>query len=186
MLAAGDRAQAGDRRTPTAGDSSNNENAQGPLWPQPAGVLLSATAAWWLNSTRYEGNGATTELLHADRRLTAAPLLTRLHLAKVDEVQELKVMNRAPGDHAPAARGPTAAMRLAAEIVREARKPIRGRHTGGWHMVVGGSGPQRDRNGLPVTVTGALQTSTAACFGPLAIQTFRRRGLWFGHSWPAR
>jgi uncharacterized protein YacL len=113
-----------------------------------------------VNSTRYEGNGVDDKLqkLTAD---TGGTLLTAdYNLAKVAEVQELRVMNLSelvialrpevqPGDE------------LQLKIAREGKEPQQGvGYLDDGTMVVVEDGRQRIGQRVPVIITGALQNPT--------------------------
>lgn len=113
-----------------------------------------------VNSTRYEGNGADEKLLRLAADTGGTLLTTDYNLAKVGEVQELKVLNLSelvialrpevlPGDG------------LQLKIVREGREAEQGvGYLEDGTMVVVEDARQRIGERLPVTVTGALQTPT--------------------------
>jgi len=113
-----------------------------------------------VNSTRYEGNGADDKLLKLTADTAGTLLTADYNLAKVAEVQELKVMNLSalvialrpevqPGD----------ALQL--KIVREGKEADQGvGYLEDGTMVVVEAARKRIGQRLPVTVTGALQTST--------------------------
>ncbi|MCT0219466.1 PIN/TRAM domain-containing protein [Synechococcus sp. CS-1329] len=111
-----------------------------------------------VNSTRYEGNGADDKLLKLTADTGGTLLTADYNLAKVAEVQDLKVMNLSalvialrpevqPGD----------ALQL--KIVREGKEANQGvGYLEDGTMVVVESARARIGQRLPVTVTGALQT----------------------------
>jgi uncharacterized protein YacL len=113
-----------------------------------------------VNSTRYEGNGADDKLLKLTADTGGTLLTADYNLAKVAEVQELKVMNLSelvialrpevqPGD----------ALQL--KIVREGKEADQGvGYLEDGTMVVVEDARQRIGDRLAVTVTGALQTPT--------------------------
>ncbi|CAK6693482.1 hypothetical protein BBFGKLBO_01446 [Synechococcus sp. CBW1107] len=111
-----------------------------------------------VNSTRYEGNGADDKLLKLTADTGGTLLTADYNLAKVAEVQDLRVMNLSalvialrpevqPGD----------ALQL--KIVREGKEANQGvGYLEDGTMVVVESARARIGQRLPVTVTGALQT----------------------------
>jgi uncharacterized protein YacL len=113
-----------------------------------------------VNSTRYEGNGADEKLLRLTTDTGGTLLTADYNLAKVAEVQGLKVMNLSalvialrpevqPGD----------ALQL--KIVREGKEADQGvGYLEDGTMVVVEAARRRIGQRLPVTVTGALQTPT--------------------------
>jgi uncharacterized protein YacL len=113
-----------------------------------------------VNTTRYEGNGADDKLLKLTADTGGTLLTADYNLAKVAEVQELKVMNLSelvialrpevqPGDN------------LQLKIVREGKEADQGvGYLEDGTMVVVEDARQRIGERLPVTVTGALQTPT--------------------------
>ncbi|MFZ0407007.1 MAG: TRAM domain-containing protein [Cyanobium sp.] len=113
-----------------------------------------------VNSTRYEGNGADDKLLKLTADTGGTLLTADYNLAKVAEVQELKVMNLSelvialrpevqPGDN------------LQLKIVREGKEADQGvGYLEDGTMVVVEDARRRIGERLPVTITGALQTPT--------------------------
>jgi uncharacterized protein YacL len=113
-----------------------------------------------VNSTRYDGNGADEKLLRLAADTGGTLLTTDYNLAKVGEVQDLKVLNLSelvialraevlPGDA------------LQIKIVREGREAEQGvGYLEDGTMVVVEEARQRIGERLAVTVTGALQTPT--------------------------
>jgi hypothetical protein len=113
-----------------------------------------------VNSTRYDGNGADEKLLRLAADTGGTLLTTDYNLAKVGEVQDLKVLNLSelvialraevlPGDA------------LQIKIVREGREADQGvGYLEDGTMVVVEDARQRIGERLAVTVTGALQTPT--------------------------
>jgi len=113
-----------------------------------------------VNSTRYEGNGADDKLLRLTADTGGTLLTADFNLAKVAEVQDLKVMNLSelvialrpevqPGDN------------LQLKIVREGKEADQGvGYLEDGTMVVVEDARRRIGERLPVTITGALQTST--------------------------
>jgi uncharacterized protein YacL len=113
-----------------------------------------------VNSTRYDGNGADEKLLRLAADTGGTLLTTDYNLAKVGEVQDLKVLNLSelvialraevlPGDA------------LQIKIVREGREAEQGvGYLEDGTMVVVEDARQRIGERLAVTVTGALQTPT--------------------------
>jgi uncharacterized protein YacL len=113
-----------------------------------------------VNSTRYEGNGADDKLLRLTSDTGGTLLTADYNLAKVAEVQELKVMNLSelvialrpevqPGDS------------LQLKIVRQGKEADQGvGYLEDGTMVVVEDARRRIGERLPVTVTGALQTPT--------------------------
>ncbi|MCX5968487.1 MAG: PIN/TRAM domain-containing protein [Cyanobacteria bacterium] len=113
-----------------------------------------------VNSTRYEGNGADDKLLKLTADTGGTLLTADYNLAKVAEVQELKVMNLSelvialrpevrPGDD------------LQLKIVREGKEADQGvGYLEDGTMVVVEDARRRIGERLAVTITGALQTPT--------------------------
>ena len=113
-----------------------------------------------VNSTRYEGNGADEKLLRLTSDTGGTLLTADYNLAKVAEVQELKVLNLSelvialrpevqPGDS------------LQLKIVREGKEADQGiGYLEDGTMVVVEDARRRIGERLSVTVTGALQTPT--------------------------
>lgn len=113
-----------------------------------------------VNSTRYEGNGADEKLLRLTSDTGGTLLTADYNLAKVAEVQELRVLNLSelvialrpevqPGDS------------LQLKIVREGKEADQGvGYLEDGTMVVVEDARQRIGERLPVTITGALQTPT--------------------------
>jgi len=113
-----------------------------------------------VNTTRYEGNGVDDKLLRLTADTGGTLLTADYNLAKVAEVQELKVLNLSelvialrpevqPGDE------------LQLKIVRDGKEAHQGvgyLEDGTMVVVDGGHGRSGER--LPVVVTGALQTPT--------------------------
>ena len=113
-----------------------------------------------VNTTRYEGNGVDDKLQKLTADTGGTLVTTDYNLAKVAEVQELKVMNLSelvialrpevqPGDG------------LQLKIVRDGKEADQGvgyLEDGTMVVVEGGKGRSGDR--IAVTVTGALQTPT--------------------------
>ena len=113
-----------------------------------------------VNTTRYEGNGVDDKLLRLTADTGGTLLTADYNLAKVAEVQDLKVMNLSelvialrpevqPGDE------------LQLKIVRDGKEAHQGvgyLEDGTMVVVDGGHGRSGER--LPVVVTGALQTPT--------------------------
>ncbi len=113
-----------------------------------------------VNTTRYEGNGVDDKLQKLTADTGGTLLTTDYNLAKVAEVQELKVMNLSelvialrpevqPGDG------------LQLKIVRDGKEADQGvgyLEDGTMVVVEGGKGRSGER--IAVTVTGALQTPT--------------------------
>ncbi len=113
-----------------------------------------------VNTTRYEGNGVDDKLQKLTADTGGTLVTTDYNLAKVAEVQELKVMNLSelvialrpevqPGDG------------LQLKIVRDGKEADQGvgyLEDGTMVVVEGGKGRSGERIG--VTVTGALQTPT--------------------------
>ena len=113
-----------------------------------------------VNSTRYEGSGADDKLLKLTADTGGTLLTADYNLAKVAQVQDLKVMNLSalvvalrpevqPGD----------ALQL--KIVREGNEADQGvGYLEDGTMVVVEAARKRIGQRLPVTITGALQTPT--------------------------
>ncbi|MEY4840192.1 MAG: hypothetical protein RLZZ374_1100, partial [Cyanobacteriota bacterium] len=113
-----------------------------------------------VNTTRYEGNGVDDKLQKLTADTGGTLVTTDYNLAKVAEVQELKVMNLSelvialrpevqPGDP------------LQLKIVRDGKEADQGvgyLEDGTMVVVEGGKGRSGER--IAVTVTGALQTPT--------------------------
>ena len=113
-----------------------------------------------VNTTRYEGNGVDDKLQKLTADTGGTLLTTDYNLAKVAEVQQLKVMNLSelvialrpevqPGDP------------LQLKIVRDGKEADQGvgyLEDGTMVVVEGGKGRSGER--IAVTVTGALQTPT--------------------------
>ena len=113
-----------------------------------------------VNTTRYEGNGVDDKLQKLTADTGGTLLTTDYNLAKVAEVQQLKVMNLSelvmalrpevqPGDG------------LQLKIVRDGKEADQGvgyLEDGTMVVVEGGKGRSGER--IAVTVTGALQTPT--------------------------
>ena len=113
-----------------------------------------------VNTTRYEGSGVDEKLLKLTADTGGTLLTADYNLAKVAEVQELRVLNLSelvialrpevqPGDS------------LQLKIVREGKEADQGvGYLEDGTMVVVEDARQRIGERLPVTVTGALQTPT--------------------------
>ena len=126
-----------------------------------------------VNTTRYEGNGVDDKLLKLTADTGGTLLTADYNLAKVGEVQELKVMNLSelvialrpevqPGDE------------LSIKVVRDGKESHQGvgyLEDGTMVVVDGGHGLSGER--LQVTVTGALQTPTGR-------MVFAKRDGWEG------
>lgn len=130
-----------------------------------------------VNTTRYEGNGVDDKLQKLTADTGGTLVTTDYNLAKVAEVQELKVMNLSelvialrpevqPGDP------------LQLKIVRDGKEADQGvgyLEDGTMVVVEGGKGRSGER--IAVTVTGALQTPTGRMvFARSAQEAPPRRG----------